>query len=792
MANPEAPQNTTLEDLNKQKQAIDAQIDALEASVLTEQEKNIQLTKLEADKQKIDEEIDKSNQGQEAGLKKDVEKSQNPNPQMLEIIKQTWLYAKLQETFKDASIYPDLNWNIEAKIDRFANQINTTVQKYLESIFLSIWEKTFPQAALKSMNTWIQFMLMDALKDSNNGAGFFSSIGSVDLSWFKSLFEWLTKTFGKWGEFLSAWKKITKTIDFLSLQPSLWDNAEKIPQLMNPSKFIQLANNQKLIWTKDISTLSLSDLWIQEWDINITQAEKDSLKQIAEKSAKKHDPKTIKAMIGALEKAEWFLAKRKDLAEWALALMDKADWMIAPFEKLLWKNMFDLLKPFKWVLNMVLSLLWFSWWLDWLQKKWLLRKIDWQLDTQGKKDFMAGAMTYFKDNISKSSVKESDSNSIVSMYSSIIGNMPTDIKAKIPLDYNVICNSIKNNLKNSEIINPLVLQELGSPWNAMILETTDANWKKTYKIDTAQFQGKEDDFIKAYTDITIQKLIKDEKFMKDIKWQEEFGLAVIGWVVVDQRYISDWIQLKAIVPSQYIVAVAAGQGPTGQNTDVPAGQWKLDVVNGKVDFSKWNFKPEQIKNINYLLDEMKTLSITDPNAQIGILSVINKESGFMPQNEISYADTPNSDIRTIFGNRVSQLSEQWLTDLKKDPMKFFDTVYGKEATAKLWWETGNTEPGDWYKYRWRGFNQLTFKNSYKKYGDLTKTDILNNPDSLNDPIIASKVVLAFFTKWKESSSIQNFTNKTDAAIYFADLNAGGNPGSHRDKAVESSLKFDVA
>ncbi|MEI6672455.1 MAG: glycoside hydrolase family 19 protein [bacterium] len=53
---------------------------------------------------------------------------------------------------------------------------------------------------------------------------------------------------------------------------------------------------------------------------------------------------------------------------------------------------------------------------------------------------------------------------------------------------------------------------------------------------------------------------------------------------------------------------------------------------------------------------------------------------------------------------------------------------------------------DGYKYRGRGFNQLTFKNNYKKYAELTGTDILNTPDSLNDPLIASKVALAFFTK----------------------------------------------
>jgi len=573
---------TELENLNKQKQDLEKQIGDLKVQVLDEKEKQTKLQKLEDDKKKVEDQILAQTQSKESTLKQDVEKSNNPNPQALEIIKETWLYAKLQETFKDTSIYPDLNWNVEAKIDRFTNQINTTVQKYLESIFLDQNQKKFPEAALKSINTWIQFMLMDWLKNGNNNADFFSSLGKVDLSWFKNLFDWFLKTFWKWWEFLSTWKKITKAIDFLSLQPTLWDNAHKIPQLMNPYKFIELVNNQKLQSTKDVITLSLNDLWIQEWDVNMTPAEKDYLKKIAENSAIKNDPKTIKAIISALEKSDWFLDKRKDLAQWALDMMDKANGLIAPFEKMLWINMFDMLKPFKWVLNMILSLLWFSWWLDWLQRKRLSRKIEKQLDTPEKKDFISDSMNYFKDNMSKSSVKEGDSGSVLKLYANDIGTVWSDIKAKIPLDYNVICDSIKNNLKNPEIINPLTLQELGWTWTNMISETTGSDWAKTYKIDKEKFKWKEADFVKSYTNLVIPRLIKDQKFMKDINWQNEFWLAVIWWVVVDQKNIVDWIKTKAITPWQYLkssTTTAATSTTTNPETTTWSGDITKDMTN---------------------------------------------------------------------------------------------------------------------------------------------------------------------------------------------------------------------
>jgi hypothetical protein len=74
---------------------------------------------------------------------------------------------------------------------------------------------------------------------------------------------------------------------------------------------------------------------------------------------------------------------------------------------------------------------------------------------------------------------------------------------------------------------------------------------------------------------------------------------------------------------------------------------------------------------------------------------------------------------------------------------------------------------------------------------LTGTDILHNPDTLNDPIVASKVALAFFTKGKEDSSFPQFTSKNDAAIYFADINAGGRAGGHRTDAVHAAENFDI-
>jgi putative chitinase len=113
-------------------------------------------------------------------------------------------------------------------------------------------------------------------------------------------------------------------------------------------------------------------------------------------------------------------------------------------------------------------------------------------------------------------------------------------------------------------------------------------------------------------------------------------------------------------------------------------------------------------------------------------------------------------------------------------------MYGYKSGIRL----GNTEPGDGYKYRGRGFNGLTGRANYKKYGSLVGENLEGNPDSLDDPRVAAKVAIAFMLKGKSPNSLPKFDNEKDASNYFADLNAGGSSGMARSKASETLSKFE--
>jgi putative chitinase len=197
---------------------------------------------------------------------------------------------------------------------------------------------------------------------------------------------------------------------------------------------------------------------------------------------------------------------------------------------------------------------------------------------------------------------------------------------------------------------------------------------------------------------------------------------------------------------------------------------------------------DKAKNVQALMDAMKRHGITNPYTQKAILGTIGKESGFVPQNETSYRNTSNDRIRKIFGKRIT-VSDDELETIKKDDVKFYDMVYGQAATKNFGWNTGNTAPGDGYKYRGRGFNGITFKSLYQKYQDMLnkdnklgkKVDLINNPDQLNEIDVAAEAAILFFINGANNDIMQRkygtkdinaFTDQNTALKAIVNINAG--------------------
>jgi predicted chitinase len=208
----------------------------------------------------------------------------------------------------------------------------------------------------------------------------------------------------------------------------------------------------------------------------------------------------------------------------------------------------------------------------------------------------------------------------------------------------------------------------------------------------------------------------------------------------------------------------------------------------------------QWDRVLYIISKMNINGITNPYAKAALLAIVSKENEFTLKPEEGYAHTSNERIWKIFGHSRLGYSEEALNNLKADPEKFFNAVYGGR---------GLNAKDEGYKYRGRGFNQITFKERYKRVGNMIGVDLVSYPEKLNDLAVATDAILADFKdrfkhaekNWLQhynTDGINGFKNLNDAVTAFYHANAGRaksyqeierDPGGGKAKALKRAPEF---
>ena len=139
--------------------------------------------------------------------------------------------------------------------------------------------------------------------------------------------------------------------------------------------------------------------------------------------------------------------------------------------------------------------------------------------------------------------------------------------------------------------------------------------------------------------------------------------------------------------------------------------------------------------IKALLAACDKLGLTTKYAKCAVLGIAGGESRWIPQKEL-YNYSPDR-LKEIFTSVNADQIEKYSYATKKGMTRetFFSFFYGPtfRTNGKKPF-LGNATDAEGGMYYGRGFIQLTGKDNYKRYGQLTGNDILNNPELLNSDI----------------------------------------------------------
>ena len=191
--------------------------------------------------------------------------------------------------------------------------------------------------------------------------------------------------------------------------------------------------------------------------------------------------------------------------------------------------------------------------------------------------------------------------------------------------------------------------------------------------------------------------------------------------------------------------------------------------------------------VGVIITAMNDLGITNKFTKIALLANIQKESNFVPKDEnLNYTSVER--IQKVFPGAVkkSGYGSKELEKFIKNPQELAEFVYGK--ASPLGPSMGNKDDGDGFKYRGRGFIQITGKNNYDAFGKIIGENLVQNPDKANDPYIAAKMAAAFVIKGL-GKKLNTFTTQQEANRAVTQTIGGS--GLNLDKGIGAEILAKV-
>lgn len=116
---------------------------------------------------------------------------------------------------------------------------------------------------------------------------------------------------------------------------------------------------------------------------------------------------------------------------------------------------------------------------------------------------------------------------------------------------------------------------------------------------------------------------------------------------------------------------------------------------------------------------------------VGLLHLLKMFTDDLRMENINYRSYCLATVRAECGPTYEPVVE-------KGPYRYFAKY---EPGTKLGISLGNLFPGDGFRFRGRGYVQLTGRGNYSKFSTIMDQDLLNNPDEALNPAVAYEIMV---------------------------------------------------
>ncbi|MEM7240031.1 MAG: peptidoglycan-binding protein [Pseudomonadota bacterium] len=139
---------------------------------------------------------------------------------------------------------------------------------------------------------------------------------------------------------------------------------------------------------------------------------------------------------------------------------------------------------------------------------------------------------------------------------------------------------------------------------------------------------------------------------------------------------------------------------------------------------------------------------------------------FTHDTENLFYTTPQR-IQAVWPSRFPSIKSA--RPFAKNPEGLANKVYGGRS------DLGNTESGDGWKFRGRGYIQLTGRANYTKYGEMIGIDLVADPGAATDPKVAWQLATAYMAtrkrkrrtvfEWADLNNVEQVTRAINGGVH---------------------------